>query len=42
MSIAFIILFSFLNIVINIPSPIKIDSSTPFYISSNEILFEDI
>ena len=40
MSIAFIILFSFLNIVINIPSPIKIDSSNPFYITSNEILFE--
>jgi hypothetical protein len=40
MLITFIILFSFLNIVINIPSPIKIDSSTPFYITSNEILFD--
>jgi len=40
MSLPLFILFSFLNIVINIPSSIKIDSSTPFYITSNEILFE--
>ncbi len=40
MSITFIILFSFLNKVINMPSIIKIDSSIPFYITSNEILFE--
>ena len=40
MSIIVIIFFSFLNNIINIPSPIKIDSSSPFFISSNEILFE--
>ena len=40
MSISIILLFSFLNAIINIPSPIKINTSSPFYIISNEILFE--
>ena len=40
MSIHLIVFFYFLNTILNIPTPIKIDSSTPFYITSNEILFE--
>ena len=40
MSITFIILFSCLNKIINMPSITKIDSSFPFYITSNEIIFE--
>ena len=40
MSISFIILFCFLNFVINITSQIIINTSSPFYIISNEILFE--
>ena len=40
MSITFIILFSFLNVILNIPSPIEIKSSAPFYITSNETLFK--
>lgn len=40
MDVYFIILFSFFSHILNIPSPIKINFFTPFYIKSNDILFE--
>ena len=35
-----ILFISFFTFISNLPSPTKINSFTPFYISSNEILFE--
>ena len=40
MSININIFFSLFITIINIPSPIKINSHKPFYITSNEILFQ--
>ena len=40
MSITFMLIFSLLNMILNLPLPIKINYFSPFYISSNETLFE--
>ena len=40
MALTFIIIFSLFNNILNLPSPIKINSYNPFYITTNEVLFE--
>ena len=40
MSIISIIFLSLFNTLLSLPSPLKINSFTPFYITSNEVLFE--
>ena len=40
MAISFIILLTFVSNIVNLSPIIKIDSSTPFYITTNEVLFE--